>query len=103
MSQNKDMFFSTGLPKAVNISHIRALFASCGAANLIGVTAETDVVYSYLPMYHSSGGQLGIAFALLTGNKTVIKRKFSASSFWKDCCHHKVTVQSAPPSKDIVN
>ena len=93
-------FFSTGLPKAVNISHIRALFASCGAVNLIGVTAGTDVVYSYLPMYHSSGGQLGIAFALLTGNKTVIKRKFSASAFWKDCCHHKVTVLNAT---DIVN
>ena len=29
-----------GLPKAVNISHIRALFASVGAANLIGVKAR---------------------------------------------------------------
>ena len=49
-------------------------------------------MYSYLPLYHSSGGQLGTAGALFTGTKTIIKKKFSASSFWKDIIKYDVTV-----------
>lgn len=51
-----------------------------------------DVFYCYLPLYHSSGGQLGTGAALFRGTTTVIKKKFSASSFWKDCAQYNITV-----------
>ena len=54
---------------------------------------DKDVVYSYLPLYHSSGGQLSTSGALFNGTKTIIKKKFSASTFWKDCVKYDATVR----------
>ena len=52
---------------------------------------DKDVVYSYMPLYHTSG-HLSTSGALFAGTKTIIKKKFSASQFWKDCVKHDVTV-----------
>ena len=71
--------------------YFRQLFATIGAIIIFPMTHE-DVVYSYLPLYHSSGGQLATAGAFFTGTKTIIKKKFSASSFWKDIVKYDVTV-----------
>ena len=51
-----------------------------------------DVLYVALPMYHSSATQLGIASALVSGCSCVVRRKFSASNFWKDCVENNITV-----------
>jgi acyl-CoA synthetase (AMP-forming)/AMP-acid ligase II len=51
-----------------------------------------DVIYSYLPCYHASGVQVGIGSALCFGNRTILKKKFSASNFFKDCVKYDVTV-----------
>ena len=67
------------------------LFATIGGIIIFPFTHE-DVVYSYLPLYHSSVGQLATAGAFFTGTKTIIKKKFSASSFWKDIIKYDVTV-----------
>ena len=56
----------------------------------IGLSSE-DVVYCHLPLYHSSGGQVATCSSLLFGTKTVIRKKFSASAFWKDCVKYNVT------------
>ena len=40
----------------------------------------------------SSGGQVATCSSLLFGTKTIIKKKFSASAFWKDCVKYKITV-----------
>ena len=82
---------TTGLPKAVIIKHLRQLFTCLALPITCGFRGD-DVMYCYLPLYHSSGGQLGTAAAFFTGTTTVIKRKFSASNFWKDCVKHNVTV-----------
>ena len=55
--------------------------------------AGDRVLYSVMPLYHSSGGQIGTAVSLVFGNKTVIKAKFSARNFFKDCAKYKATVR----------
>jgi len=60
---------------------------------------EDDVIYDTLPLYHTAGGMVGIGQAVLFGNTLIIRRKFSASNFWKDCVQYKATV-SFPSSKD---
>ena len=75
----------------IGLCYFRQVFAVVGGPILYGLT-DKDVVYSYLPLYHSSGGQLGTCGAWGSGTKTMIKKKFSASSFWKDCVKYDVTV-----------
>lgn len=53
---------------------------------------DDDIIYDPLPLYHTAGGMLGIGQAVLTGNTVAIRRKFSASNFWKDCAQYKCTV-----------
>lgn len=81
---------TTGLPKAVIIKHIRQLFACCAAHFTIGLRHD-DVIYCHLPLYHSSGGQVATASSLFFGATTVIRKKFSATNFWKDCVKYDVT------------
>ena len=54
--------------------------------------AGDRVLYSVMPLYHSSGSQIGTAVSLAFGNKTVIKAKFSARNFFQDCAKYKATV-----------
>ncbi|MGV3579182.1 long-chain-acyl-CoA synthetase [Brevundimonas sp.] len=74
---------TTGLPKAARIHHARArtymrAFAGCTEST------PTDRIFNVLPLYHSTGGLVGIGPAFLNGGRLVLRRKFSASSFWKD-------------------
>ena len=74
---------TTGLPKAARIPHSRArtymrAFAGCTDST------PTDRVFNVLPLYHSTGGLVGIGPAFLNGGRLILRRKFSASSFWND-------------------
>ena len=74
---------TTGLPKAARIHHARArtyMRAFAGAT----ATTEKDRVFNVLPLYHSTGGLVGLGPAFLNGGRLILRRKFSASSFWKD-------------------
>lgn len=74
---------TTGLPKAARIHHARArtyMRAFAGATN----SSARDRVFNVLPLYHSTGGLVGIGPALLNGGRLILRRKFSASSFWRD-------------------
>lgn len=51
-----------------------------------------DVVYDPLPLYHSAGGMIGVGQTLLRGITIVVRRKFSATNFWKDCKKYNCTV-----------
>ena len=73
--------------------HFRQLFTMIGGVIIFDLTSE-DVIYSYLPLYHSSGAQLSTAGAFFAGSKTIIKKKFSVSSFWKDIVKYDVTVMT---------
>uniref|UniRef100_A0A914R1J5 AMP-dependent synthetase/ligase domain-containing protein n=1 Tax=Parascaris equorum TaxID=6256 RepID=A0A914R1J5_PAREQ len=61
----------------------------CGEA--FGVLSS-DRMYITLPMYHSQGGVVGIGQTIIRGCTSVVRRKFSASNFWKDCLKYDCTV-----------
>ncbi|CAM9341654.1 unnamed protein product [Laminaria digitata] len=82
---------TTGLPKASKISHLRFF----SAASLFSVTARLrsdDRVYCALPLYHSSGGMLGVGGCWRAGCSLVVRRRFSVRHFSPDCVMHKCTV-----------
>ncbi len=74
---------TTGLPKAARITHARAQLYMRGFAGATGATAE-DRIYVTLPLYHATGGLCGVGAALLNGGSVALKRKFSATHFWRD-------------------
>jgi len=81
---------TTGLPKACKISHSRYYVASCLFPIFADLTPK-DVVYTSLPLYHSAGGIMGIGGGLNASCPVLIRTKFSASNFSKDCLKYKVT------------
>uniref|UniRef100_A0A8C2GYU5 Long-chain-fatty-acid--CoA ligase n=1 Tax=Cyprinus carpio TaxID=7962 RepID=A0A8C2GYU5_CYPCA len=81
---------TTGLPKAAVISHHR-LWLMSFLQRMTGVSSR-DILYIYLPLYHSAGFLAGLTGAIERGNTVVLRRKFSASQFWDDCREHEVTV-----------
>jgi len=82
---------TTGLPKAAVIKHSRFILASGGCRFVIGVRSS-DVFYSPFPLHHSVAGMIAIAGCFAAGFKFVLRKKFSASQYWKDCQKYKVTV-----------
>jgi fatty-acyl-CoA synthase len=81
---------TTGLPKAANISNLRACMMGGGAAGAQQLGPE-DRVYVTLPLYHSAGGVMAVGSALISGGVLVLARKFSARRFWSDCRENEVT------------
>ncbi|KAM9860878.1 long-chain fatty acid transport protein 2-like [Aulostomus maculatus] len=81
---------TTGLPKAAIINHERLWMASF-LQSLAGVCPD-DIIYIYLPLYHSAGFLMGLCGAIERGITVVLRRKFSASHFWNDCRKYNVTV-----------
>lgn len=62
-----------------------------GSHYLLSMTAD-DILYTSLPLYHLAGGTVGVCQAAIFGNSMVIRNKFSASNFFKDCVKYKCTV-----------
>ncbi|XP_041826932.1 long-chain fatty acid transport protein 6 [Melanotaenia boesemani] len=81
---------TTGLPKAARVGHLKAI-GSMAFFDLCGATSE-DIIYITLPLYHMSASLLGIGGCIQLGATCVLKKKFSASQFWRDCVKHNVTV-----------
>ena len=48
-------------------------------------------MYNCLPLYHSTGLMLGLCACVHVGASTFIRRKFSASSFWKEAQQFNTT------------
>jgi solute carrier family 27 fatty acid transporter 1/4 len=84
-----------------------------GALDVCGL-GKNDVVYTPMPLYHTAAGGMvlggsigqgnvipfnlvrrGIIILLLhfAGRTVVLRKKFSASNYWKDCYEHNVTVR----------
>ena len=74
---------TTGLPKAARIPHSRARTYMRAFAGCTESTPE-DRIYNCLPLYHSTGGLVGVGAALLNGARLVIRKRFSVSNFWPD-------------------
>ncbi len=74
---------TTGLPKAARVTHARARTYMRAFAGATGAT-DKDVTFNVLPLYHSTGGLVGVGPALLNGGKLVLRKRFSATTFWPD-------------------
>jgi acyl-CoA synthetase (AMP-forming)/AMP-acid ligase II len=83
---------TTGLPKAAIITNQRWLLAGALFGRVMAEATPRDVIYMTLPLYHSNGMFGGWGAALLTGATLALRRKFSASNFWKDVTRFEATV-----------
>ncbi|WKY04951.1 hypothetical protein Q1695_005731 [Nippostrongylus brasiliensis] len=81
---------TTGLPKAAVMKHFRYYSMVMGAAKSFGIY-PSDRIYVSMPIYHTAAGILGVGQALCRGSCCVIRKKFSASNFWKDCVRYQCT------------
>ncbi|KAF7698736.1 hypothetical protein HF521_003478 [Silurus meridionalis] len=86
----KTLIAGAGLPKAAVINHERVWLASF-LQSMSGICSD-DVLYLYLPLYHSAGFLMGLSGAIERGITVVLRRKFSVSQFWNDCRKNNVTV-----------
>ncbi|MEL6541920.1 MAG: long-chain-acyl-CoA synthetase [Pseudomonadota bacterium] len=87
--RNTDVMFyaftsgTTGLPKAAKVTHMR-IRGMARYADFLGDVQPGDRVYNTLPLYHMTGGALGMAGPLIYGGTLILKRKLSVSEFWDD-------------------
>ena len=82
---------TTGLPKASKFNHARFVAGSLLQSMTLKMN-KSDKTYMVLPLYHSTGGVVGVGATFLTGGTLVLRRKFSAENFWKDCVKKEITV-----------
>lgn len=81
---------TTGDPKAVICSQGRIAAIAAAQRDRRALTAE-DVFYVAMPMFHSNALMAGVAPAVLTGGRIVLRRRFSASGFLPDVRRYGVT------------
>jgi fatty-acyl-CoA synthase len=82
---------TTGAPKAALVSHLKFLTAGLGFVDLMDV-GENDRLYTALPLYHSAATLIGVSTTWNGMGTLILRRKFSANSFWEDIATHKATV-----------
>ncbi|CBL44651.1 amp-dependent synthetase and ligase [gamma proteobacterium HdN1] len=75
---------TTGLPKAGVFKHGRWMKAYGGFGIVAMNLGPTDVMYCTLPLYHATGLCVCWGSAIAGASGFAIRRKFSASNFWKD-------------------
>ncbi|XP_023307303.2 long-chain fatty acid transport protein 4-like [Lucilia cuprina] len=81
---------TTGMPKAAVINNLRYLFMAAGTHHMCGIRKD-DIIYNALPLYHTAGGIVGVGNALIHGCTVALRKKFSATNFWKDCIKYNAT------------
>jgi len=75
---------TTGVPKAALFPNAKIIAASVNISKGGYRIDSTDCMYNCLPLYHSTGLMLGLCACIQVGAATFIRRKFSASAFWKE-------------------
>ena len=95
-SKSREIIFNiftsgtTGLPKAVTLSNFKFL-----RVGIFGDTAlqldVNDIIYVPLPLYHGLGLNVGWGAAVWRGASIALRKRFSASEFWKDIKFYKAT------------
>jgi acyl-CoA synthetase (AMP-forming)/AMP-acid ligase II len=74
---------TTGLPKGVINSHASYLAVGRETADMIELTPE-DRCMVVLPLFHANPQMYAVMSALVVGSALIIRKKFSASSFFDD-------------------
>ncbi len=82
---------TTGMPKAARITHVRAQLYMRGFAGSTGAKLN-DRIYVALPLYHATGGLCALGAAFLNGGSVFLRRKFSATHFWREAIEEGCTM-----------
>ena len=82
---------TTGLPKAGVFKHGRWMRSSASFGLIALDMRPEDVVYCTLPLYHATGLCVCWGSAISGASGFAIRRKFSASQFWKDVRKYRAT------------
>ncbi|KAI0400121.1 fatty acid transporter protein [Xylaria palmicola] len=82
---------TTGLPKAAIVTWTKLTTAATFVAGWLN-TKPADVLYTPMPLYHSSATILGFFHCLEAEATFAVGRKFSTKTFWKDARKHKATI-----------
>ena len=82
---------TTGLPKASIMSHGKWIKAYGGFGHSGLALKHSDVLYLTLPCYHNNAVTVCWSAALAGGAAIALRRRFSASAFWKDVQHYQAT------------
>ncbi len=82
---------TTGLPKAVIMQGFKLYTQGYILGFALAQVDSHDIVYIAMPLYHNV--PIGIAWmtAILAGAATALRKRFSASEFWKDIQKYQVT------------
>ncbi|HEC38497.1 hypothetical protein LCGC14_0874580 [marine sediment metagenome] len=81
---------TTGLPKAVTLSNFK--FLRVGIFGVTTLQLETDnTIYVPLPLYHGLGLNVGWGAAVWKGASIALRKRFSASEYWKDIKNYNAT------------
>ncbi|MDI2594738.1 long-chain-acyl-CoA synthetase [Pseudomonas sp. 681] len=82
---------TTGLPKAGVFKHGRWMRSSASFGLIALNMRPDDVVYCTLPLYHATGLCVCWGSAIRGASAFAIRRKFSASQFWRDVRKYRAT------------
>jgi len=82
---------TTGMPKAAPGSHSKFMKAYGGFGLISLAMTPDDVLYCSLPFYHGTALLVCWGATLAGGSAIVMKRKFSASTFWDDVRYYNAT------------
>ncbi|AUM11514.1 long-chain-acyl-CoA synthetase [Ketobacter alkanivorans] len=82
---------TTGLPKAGIFKHGRWMKSYGGFGIMAMRLGPKDVMYSTLPLYHATGLCVCWGSAIAGSSGFAIRRKFSASNFWRDARKYNAT------------
>ena len=82
---------TTGLPKAAKVTHVRAQNYMRGMGAGARATSK-DRMMMVLPMYHATGGLVGMGATISNGGAVIVLPKFSATKFWDEAVKYKATM-----------
>ncbi|KAM5368857.1 hypothetical protein ACJA88_010797 [Fusarium oxysporum] len=74
---------TTGMPKAAIVSWGKLIVAGSMSEQLLD-RSKGDIMYSSMPLYHSSATIFSFSATLLSGSTQALGRKFSTKTFWNE-------------------
>ncbi|KAJ2992987.1 hypothetical protein NUW58_g1987 [Xylaria curta] len=82
---------TTGLPKAAIVSWTKLITAPIFVGGWLNTTSS-DILYTPMPLYHSSATIIGFFHCFEVGATFAVGRKFSTKTFWQDVRKHNATI-----------
>ena len=82
---------TTGLPKGINNNHMKLLRDRHRRLGATSASAQDDVGYACMPLFHSNAIFVGFMPAFWVGGSMALRERFSASQFVPDVLRYGVT------------